>query len=75
MFDGKIITPDGTYYVERANKYALPSTNASLHSVIYGDRDVHDPYDHMRTGELSHSFIIYCLREGEGRGLKRNLVW
>ena len=70
MFDGKIITPEGTYYVERSNKYTLPSTNASLHSVIYGDNDVHDPYESMRTGELNYAmklrrFEIYvpCLVE------------
>ena len=55
VFDGKIITPDGTFYVERANKYTLPSTNASLHhSVIYKDRDVTDPYESVRTGNFEH---------------------
>lgn len=50
VFDGKIITPKETYYVERSNKYPLSSTNASLHSVIYSENDVHDPYHHNRTG-------------------------
>ena len=52
VFDGKIITPEETFYVERAHKYpSLPtSTNASLHSVIYSERDVVDPYHHRRSG-------------------------
>ncbi|OXA56052.1 Disintegrin and metalloproteinase domain-containing protein 10 [Folsomia candida] len=50
VFDGKIITPEETFYVERSHKYTLPSTNESLHSVIYTDREVHDPYHHHRTG-------------------------
>lgn len=53
VFDGKIITPGETFYVERAHKYALPSTNKSLHSVIYSERDVHDPYHHHRTGKIT----------------------
>jgi len=52
VFDGQIITPGETFFVERANKYSahIPSTNSSLHSVIYSGNDVQDPYDHLRTG-------------------------
>ncbi len=50
VFDGKIITPKETFYVERSNKYPLSSTNSSLHSVIYSESDVHDPYHQNRTG-------------------------
>lgn len=52
VFDGKIIARDETFYVERAHKYtsALPGSNASLHSVIYSERDVHDPFEHARSG-------------------------
>jgi disintegrin and metalloproteinase domain-containing protein 10 len=52
VFDGKIITPQETFYIERAHKYTLPSTNQSLHSVIYTSRDVHDPYHHLRSGKF-----------------------
>ncbi|CAL8109487.1 unnamed protein product [Orchesella dallaii] len=50
VFDGKIITPKETFYVERSQRYPLSSTNTSLHSVIYSERDVHDPYHNNRTG-------------------------
>lgn len=50
VFDGKIITPEETFYVERSHKYPLSSTNASRHSVIYSEQDVHDPYHQNRTG-------------------------
>lgn len=64
VFDGKIITPQGTYYVERASKYSsLPSTNQSLHSVIYSEHDVHDPYHRNRTGECNLSFIFVFLAQ------------
>lgn len=51
VFDGKIITPMETFYVERSRKFPATSTNASLHSVIYSERDVHDPYHQNRTGK------------------------
>lgn len=50
VFDGKIITPQGTYYVERASKFFPPHENQSLHSVIYAESDVIDPYEKQRAG-------------------------
>ncbi|XP_014244166.1 disintegrin and metalloproteinase domain-containing protein 10 isoform X2 [Cimex lectularius] len=49
-FEGKIITSDESYYVEKASRYFPDNTNKSFHSVIYKDSDVEDPYRHKRTG-------------------------
>lgn len=56
VFEGVVESDrDGTYYVERANKY-FPGHNATLkgfHSVIYHDRHVGDPYQRVRQGHKS----------------------
>ncbi|KAI1290401.1 Disintegrin and metalloproteinase domain-containing protein 10 [Halotydeus destructor] len=47
IFEGKMFTDSGTYYVERADRY-FPSLNSSQrmpgHSVIYMSEDVSHPY-------------------------------
>ncbi|KAK2704523.1 disintegrin and metalloproteinase domain-containing protein 10-like [Artemia franciscana] len=52
VFDGKIITSNDIYYVERSHKY-FPGENAKFHSVIYKEADVVDPYENKRTGHVS----------------------
>lgn len=53
VFHGKIITPrKGAWYVERAHYYFSPhEINETLHSVIYHEDDVGDPYTDVRQGE------------------------
>lgn len=53
VFDGKIHSEDGVYYVERAHKYfGGDATNGTepFHSVIYKEAHVVDPYEDQRTG-------------------------
>jgi len=58
VFDGKIHSKDGVYYVEKASKYFPRSENSSkssndgdrFHSIIYKEAHVVDPYDEHRTG-------------------------
>ena len=58
VFDGKIHSKDGGYYVEKASKYFPRSENSSksandgdrFHSIIYKEAHVVDPYDDHRTG-------------------------
>ncbi len=67
VFDGKIITPHETYYVERLSKYPhLTTTNSTLHSVIYADHEVKDPFHTLRTGKRDSLF--------QGRGPTRSSV-
>ncbi|XP_031334979.1 disintegrin and metalloproteinase domain-containing protein 10 isoform X1 [Photinus pyralis] len=52
VFEGKIVSPTGSYYVEKARHY-FPSKehpNKTFHSVIYNDAHVKDPYDNQRDG-------------------------
>ncbi|CAK9824187.1 Disintegrin and metalloproteinase domain-containing protein 10 [Anthophora retusa] len=53
VFHGKIISPHGgAWYVEKAHYYFPPhEINDTLHSVIYHENDVGDPYAHFRKGE------------------------
>lgn len=52
VFEGKIIAHDGSYYVEHARRYFPPnSTRTRVHSVIYKDGDVTDPYANRRHGK------------------------
>ena len=55
VFDGKIHTEDGVFYVERKSKYADRLTNVTsrTHSIIYREENVIDPYEKMRSGHLS----------------------
>lgn len=55
VFEGKIISEKGTYFVERAHHYFPHSThpNKTFHSVIYKDEHVEDPYAHKRQGHFS----------------------
>jgi hypothetical protein len=60
VFDGKIHSKDGVYYVEKASKYFPRSENSSgsvndgdrFHSIIYKEAHVIDPYDEHRTGTM-----------------------
>ena len=51
VFDGQIATDEGTYYVERANKYFPDLTNDTFHSVIYHEKHLKDPFHHSRSGK------------------------
>ncbi|XP_014669132.1 PREDICTED: disintegrin and metalloproteinase domain-containing protein 10-like [Priapulus caudatus] len=48
VFDGKIYTPKGNYYIERAQKYLDDPVHPSI---IYAERDVDDVYRHKRETE------------------------
>lgn len=53
VFEGKIIASDGSFYVEHARRYFPPnSTRTRVHSVIYREGDVSDPYAHRRHGHV-----------------------
>jgi len=53
VFHGKIVSPrSGAWYVERAHYYFPPhEINETLHSVIYHEDDVGDPYTDVRQGK------------------------
>lgn len=61
VFHGKIISPrGGAWYVEKAYYYFPPhEINDTLHSVIYHENNVDDPYAHLRKGKIesSRSFL------------------
>lgn len=52
IFDGKIHSHDGVFYVEKASKYKklTNGTTDRFHSIIYKEAHVIDPYEHQRTG-------------------------
>ncbi|CAH1126819.1 unnamed protein product [Ceutorhynchus assimilis] len=52
VFEGKIISPKGAYFVEKAHHYFPHKThpNRTFHSVIYHEDHVHDPYEGIRQG-------------------------
>ncbi|XP_072939687.1 disintegrin and metalloproteinase domain-containing protein 10 [Epargyreus clarus] len=52
VFEGKIVASDGSYYVEHARRYFPPNGTRKVHSVIYRDGDVTDPYAHRRHGHV-----------------------
>ncbi|XP_050343887.1 disintegrin and metalloproteinase domain-containing protein 10 isoform X2 [Nymphalis io] len=53
VFEGKIMLNDGAYYVEHARRYFPPNgTRTRVHSVIYREGDVVDPYAHRRHGHV-----------------------
>uniref|UniRef100_A0A336M3J2 ADAM10 endopeptidase n=1 Tax=Culicoides sonorensis TaxID=179676 RepID=A0A336M3J2_CULSO len=53
VFEGKIITGKDSYYVEKARHY-FPNQSyvdsMGFHSVIYNEKHVGDPYEHLREG-------------------------
>ncbi|XP_012251802.2 disintegrin and metalloproteinase domain-containing protein 10 isoform X2 [Athalia rosae] len=55
VFHGKIISPSsGGWYIEKAHHYFPPhEINETLHSVIYHENDVDDPYANIREGHSS----------------------
>ncbi|KAL1505705.1 hypothetical protein ABEB36_005210 [Hypothenemus hampei] len=52
VFEGKISSPSGSFYVEKARHYFPDKThpNRTFHSVIYHEDHVHDPYEGAREG-------------------------
>ncbi|XP_053603885.1 disintegrin and metalloproteinase domain-containing protein 10 [Plodia interpunctella] len=53
VFEGKIMAKDGSFYVEHARRYFPPNnTRTRVHSVIYKESDVSDPYAHRRHGHV-----------------------
>ncbi|XP_066581477.1 disintegrin and metalloproteinase domain-containing protein 10 isoform X1 [Prorops nasuta] len=55
VFQGKIVSHrNGAWYVEKAHYYFPPhEINETLHSVIYHENDVGDPYADIRQGDSS----------------------
>lgn len=53
VFEGRILSPKGDYFVEKAHHYFPHHThpNQTFHSVIYHDDHVIDAYQNNRTGE------------------------
>ena len=74
VFDGKIHSKDGVYYVEKASKYFPRSENSSssgsanegdrFHSIIYKEAHVVDPYDQHRTGTKERKRKKKLAKEG-----------
>lgn len=53
VFEGKIVAGEGAFYVEHARRYfPRNGTKTRVHSVIYKDGDVTDPYAHRRHGHV-----------------------
>ncbi|XP_077288969.1 zinc-dependent metalloprotease kuz isoform X2 [Arctopsyche grandis] len=52
VFEGKIMSRHGSYYVEKAKHYFPHDHNDTFHSVIYKEQDVSDPYAHVREGHV-----------------------
>ncbi|XP_069703411.1 disintegrin and metalloproteinase domain-containing protein 10 isoform X1 [Periplaneta americana] len=52
VFQGKIVSPKGSYYVEKAHYYFPKDSNKTFHSIIYSESDIQDPYEHLRTGHV-----------------------
>ncbi|XP_063702279.1 disintegrin and metalloproteinase domain-containing protein 10 isoform X2 [Culicoides brevitarsis] len=50
VFEGKIITARDSFYVEKARHYFPNASSVDFHSVIYNERHVGDPYEHLREG-------------------------
>lgn len=50
VFEGKIVSSDDSFYVEKAHHYFPKDqqTNQSFHSVIYNEKHVNDPHLHKR---------------------------
>jgi len=55
VFDGKIHTKDGIFYIEKTSKYPnqLRNITDSTHSIIYKEENVMDPYEDHRSGHAS----------------------
>lgn len=53
VFEGKITSPKGSYYVEKAHHYFPHNQhpNRTFHSVIYREDHVQDPYEGKREGK------------------------
>lgn len=52
VFDGKIHSKDGVFYVEKTSKYPnrLKNITGKTHSIIYKEENVIDPYERHRSG-------------------------
>lgn len=52
MFEGKIITSKDSYYVENARHYFPNQSHVDkgFHSIIYNEKHVDDPFNHLRKG-------------------------
>ena len=51
VFQGRIETPDASYYVEKAHHYYPRNHSSSFHSVIYSEEHIEDPYQHLQRGK------------------------
>lgn len=50
LFQGKIETPEGNYYVEKSHHYYPSNYSSSFHSVIYSESHIEDPFEHLERG-------------------------
>ena len=65
VFDGKIHSRDGVFYVEKASKYFPGDANSTqdFHSIIYQEQNVVDPYEKHRKGTCwLHSYWSFADR-------------
>lgn len=86
VFHGQIISRGSTWYVEKAHYYfAHHEINETLHSVIYHESDVVDPYAHLRTGKIiqqSCLFVYLMIKQSiessisssKNRSIRLNLI-
>ena len=51
VFQGKIETPEGNYYVEKSHHYYPHNHSSSFHSVIYSEEHIEDPFQHLERGK------------------------
>ncbi|XP_074597660.1 disintegrin and metalloproteinase domain-containing protein 10-like [Brevipalpus obovatus] len=67
IFEGKIHTPQQTYFVERAHKYRHDlhrnGHNTSSHSIIYSADDVHHDHGHTIGGGCGNDHIAKWMDE------------
>ncbi|GLV46266.1 kuzbanian [Carabus blaptoides fortunei] len=61
VFEGKIVSATGSFYVEKARHYFPPHQN--FHSVIYNENHVEDPYQHKRQGHAGGCGITDDVRQ------------
>lgn len=54
LFDGSILTPSESYYIEPASKYSDELTKNGIHTIVYKSSDVHMLPHRSHTSHESH---------------------
>lgn len=67
VFEGKIITPKASFFVEKAKHYFPHHQNHTIdfHSVIYDEQHVEDPYKDRRQGKINQNISFSYAQEFE----------